>query len=161
MVEDREFIDVAAKGLKIEKRPFKELAERFGMTELEAAETIGRLVEEGKVRRFAASVRHQPAGYVHNAMVIAKAEEGRVDEVGRAAREFETVSHCYHRDHPDGYPDAVYIMVHGRDEDQIQETAKRVENMEAVLSIEVCHSTRELKKTSVSGVTTNLADYED
>ena len=161
MVNDREFIDVLAKGLAIEAAPFKPAADKLGLKEQEVIERIRKLIGEGKVRRFVASVRHQPMGYAHNAMVIARTDEKNLDAVGSRATEIEAVSHCYHRAHPDGAPFCVYIMVHGRDEDTVARALEKIEKLPGVKSLEVCPSAGELKKTSVSGVSTELGDNDD
>jgi DNA-binding Lrp family transcriptional regulator len=152
MVSDREFIDLAAKGLKIEPEPLKPLAEKLGLTQAEVIATIRRLIEEGKVRRFAASVRHQPIGFSVNAMVIAHTDEAHIDEVGDAGSRIEAVSHCYHRAHPNGDPWCVYIMVHGQGREAVDNAVARIRRIPGVKEIEVCLSRGELKKTSLSGV---------
>ncbi len=156
-MDDRKFIDIAAKGLRIEASPFQALAEKAGMSEAEVIERIGRLVREGKVRRFAASVRHQPMGYSENAMVIARTDEDNIDRVGETAKAIDAVSHCYQRPHPDGDPWCVYIMVHGRGKDVLDKAVLEIKNIPGILDIEICRSVAELKKTSVSGVTTEIS----
>ncbi|MFO8058458.1 MAG: Lrp/AsnC family transcriptional regulator [bacterium] len=155
-MDDRKFIDVAAKGLAVEPSPFQALAEKLGISESEVIEKIGRLKEEGKVRRFAASVRHQPMGYSENAMVIARTDEDNLDRVGQSATTIDAVSHCYQRPHPDGDPWCVYIMIHGRGKDELERSVEQITKLPGIRGIEVCSSTAELKKSSVSGVTTEL-----
>lgn len=157
-MDDRDFIDVAAKGLAVEAAPFRSLADKLGMSEAEVIERIGRLIKEGKVRRFAASVRHQPMGYSQNAMVIARTDEDNISAVGRAASSIDSVSHCYQRQHPDGDPWCVYIMVHGRGADALEQAVERIKEIPAIRGIEVCSSIAELKKTSVSGVSTDMGE---
>ncbi len=161
MVDDREFIDLAAKGLKIEAEPFKPLAERLGLSVDEVLARLGRLIEEGKVRRFAASVRHQPMGYSYNSMIVARTDEQHLEEVGARARGIEGVSHCYHRGHPDGDPWCVYVMVHGRRAEDIENAARQVGAVAGVINVEVLASRGELKKTSLSGVSTDLEKYRE
>jgi DNA-binding Lrp family transcriptional regulator len=156
MITDREFIDVAAKGLEIEKEPLKPLADKLGMTVDEVIERLERLIDEGKVRRFAASVRHQPMGYTYNAMVIVRTDEVHLEAVGTAASGIEAVSHCYQRAHPNGDPYCVYVMMHGRQEETVDKALAEIKKIEGVKGIEICQSVAELKKTSVSGVTTKL-----
>jgi len=156
LVSDREFIDTAAKGLKIEPEPFQSLAEQLGLSVEEVLERLRRLIAQGKVRRFAASVRHQPMGYSHNAMVIARTDEQSLDDVGLAASRISAVSHCYQRSHPDGDPWCVYIMVHGQDQETVINAVVEIKKIPGVRSLEVCRSLDELKKTSLSGVSTDL-----
>ncbi len=156
MVSDREFIDAAGKGLKLEARPFKPLAEALGLSEQEVLERMAALIEQGRVRRFAASVRHQPMGFSANAMVIARVEPEAVDRVGEKGSELEAVSHCYHRSHPDGDPWCLYLMVHGQDEALVQQTVARIQEISGVREVSICRSVAELKKTSLSGVSTEI-----
>jgi len=160
MVTDREFMDEAAKGLKIEEMPFKPLAEKLGMTEAEVIERIARLIDEGKVRRFAASVRHQPIGYSYNAMVMSRVEPEKMDDVGMTASGLDPVSHCYQRAHPDGDPNTIYIMVHGTEKETVDGAVRTIKELAGVRSVEVCASAGELKKTSLSGVTTDLDNLD-
>ena len=160
MISDREFIDAAAKGLPLAAEPFSDLARRLGMTEAEVIARIERLIAEKKVRRFAASVRHQPMGFAFNAMLIARADAERLDRVGEAAARIEAVSHCYSRPHPDGDPHCVYIMVHGREQATVDAAVERVRALPGIERLEVCRSLGELKKTSLSGVSSSLEEVE-
>jgi DNA-binding Lrp family transcriptional regulator len=160
MISDREFIDVAAKGLEIESEPLAPLAKKLGMTVKQTIERLERFIEEGKVRRFAASVRHQPMGYSVNAMVVARTDEENLENVGKTVQSIDAVSHCYHRSHPDGDPWCVYIMMHGRSKGPVDKALERIEQIPGVRGIEILESIKELKKTSLSGVTTSLKDGE-
>lgn len=160
-ISDRDFIDLAAKGLRIEAEPLRPLADSLGIGIEDAITTLRRLIEEKKVRRFAASVRHQPMGYAFNAMVIARVEEDLIEKVGGEARAIDSVSHCYQREHPDGDPWCVYIMIHGQEHETVKRAIQRIRELPGVRGLEICRSLGELKKTSLSGVTTNLDDYDD
>ena len=157
MISDREFIDAAAKGLEFEARPFKPLAESLEMTEQEVLDRLKDLIAQGKVRRFAASVRHQPMGFSVNAMVMVRTDMEAIDQVGQAGSELAAVSHCYQRAHPDGDPCCLYMMVHGQDDDPVQETVEAIRDIPGVRQVEVCRSVAELKKTSLSGVSTEVS----
>ncbi len=156
MVSDREFIDAAGKGLELKARPFKSLAEALGMSEQEVLEHMAALIEQGRVRRFAASVRHQPMGFSANAMVIARVEPEAIDRVGEQGSKLKAVSHCYHRSHPDGDPWCIYLMVHGQDETLVEQTVGLIQDLPGVREVSVCRSVAELKKTSLSGVSTEI-----
>ena len=156
MLTDREFIDRAATGLEIEAEPFARLAADLGLSQEGVIARLKRLIEEGKVKRFAASVRHKPMGYAHNTMLLARVEAGRLDELGEAASAFSEISHCYHRHHPDGDPDCLYIMIHTREQERMDEIIGTISAMQGVRGVEVCTSLVELKKTSLSGVSSSL-----
>jgi|WetSurMetagenome_2_1015567.scaffolds.fasta_scaffold1069833_1 siroheme decarboxylase len=154
-MNDREFIDAAAKGLKIEAEPFKPLAERLKVPQAEVIAFLKRLIEEGKVRRFAASVRHQPIGYVDNAMVIARVAPEQLEAAGEAASRLPAASHCYQRQHPDGDPHCLYIMVHAHDSAALDLALSELRALPGLRALEILRSRAELKKISLSGVTTS------
>jgi len=156
MVSDRELIDAAAKGLKIEAEPFKPLSEQFGISEEEVIDRISRLLDQGKIRRFAASVRHQHMGFKYNSMILARTDEANLDKVGETVSALKAVSHCYQRSHPDGDPWCVYIMAHSQEAENMDLIVEKVRNTPGIRSIEVCKSLVELKKTSVTNLITKL-----
>ena len=157
MIDDRKFINAAAKGLPLEAEPFAVLAQLLGITEDEVIATLKRLIAEKKVRRFAASVRHQHIGYAHNAMLIARVpDQAAIVAVGEAAAQIPEVSHCYERPHPDGWPYCVYIMIHGRERATVDAAVARVRALPGIEKLEVLRSMGELKKTSLSGVSSTF-----
>jgi DNA-binding Lrp family transcriptional regulator len=156
MVTDKEFINVAAAGLEIEAEPFSRLAERFGLTQAEVISRLQRLIDEGKVKRFAASVRHKPMGYDFNTMLLVRGEPGNLDRIGAAVSRFTEVSHCYHRHHPDGDPHCIYIMIHTREKSRMDEIIGTIAELHGVRGVEVCTSLVELKKTSLSRVSSSV-----
>ena len=156
MTTDRDIIDIAAKGMDITAEPFKSLAKRFDLSQEELIGRFKKMIRQGRIRRFAASVRHQPMGYHYNAMVLARTDEKNLDSVGNSVSEFKAVSHCYQRNHPDGDPWCIYIMVHGKDSENLNRVIEQIRSLQGVNSLEVCNSLIELKKTSLSGITTDL-----
>ena len=156
MISDREFIDAAAKGVPVCAEPFNFLAAKLALPEAEVIARLRDLIAAGKVRRFAASVRHQPLGYAFNVMALARSDQDHVEPVGKAGALLPAVSHCYQRPHPDGDPFCVYLMIHGREEETIAKTIAEIKALPGVRGIEVCPSIRELKKTSLSGVSSEL-----
>ncbi|MEW5994114.1 MAG: Lrp/AsnC family transcriptional regulator [Candidatus Zixiibacteriota bacterium] len=157
---ERNLIDTAAKGLTIEAAPFKPLAEHFGVSEEEILESLRRMIREGKVKRFAASVRHQPLGYHFNAMILARTDEKNLERVGFAVSKFPAVSHCYQRSHPDGDPWCIYIMIHGREKEKVERIVEEIRRVRGIIGMEVCTSLLELKKTSLSGISSHLEKPE-
>jgi DNA-binding Lrp family transcriptional regulator len=107
--------------------------------------------QDGRIRRFGASVKHQKAGFTHNAMVAWKTDSSLADAAGRAAAGHPRVSHCYFRPSPaPDWPYTLFTMIHGRSEEECRET---VEQIRAATSLEehvVLASEKELKKISMA-----------
>jgi hypothetical protein len=55
----------------------------------------------------------------------------------------------------------VYIMVHGREEETVTRATEAVRAIPGIRALEVCRSLGELKKTSVSGVSSRFHDEDD
>ena len=157
-IDDRRFIDLAGQGFAIEAEPFKPLADRLGISQQAVIDRLRGFIGDGRIRRFAASVRHQPMGFGYNAMVLVRTDKAHLASVGEAAAGLAAVSHCYQRNHPDGDPWCVYIMVHARDLTTLEGWIEKLRAVPGIRSLEICKSLVELKKTSVSRVTTTNLD---
>jgi DNA-binding Lrp family transcriptional regulator len=131
--------------------PFADIAREAGCGEGFVLAFLESLKAEGAIRRFGASVKHQKAGYAHNAMVAWIVDEAHVDAAGEAAAAHGSVSHCYYRPSPAAdWPYTFYTMLHGRTAGEcaaaIDELARSADLGEhAVLT-----SIRELKKISMT-----------
>ena len=135
--------------IAISEQPYREIAERLGVSQETLLETLQTLCRRGVIRRFGATLKHQKSGYAANAMVAWKIDESRVGEVGSKLAGFRQVSHCYRRNPTDQWPYNLYTMVHGRDEVACRETARRMSEAIDVDDYTLLFSRRELKKTSM------------
>ena len=148
---ERRILAIVQNDLPDTLTPFADIAESAGpgVTEEMVISLLSRLKEEGVIRRFGASIKHQRAGWSANAMVgwIVKGRD--VEELGRKAAGDPNVSHCYYRPSAVAdWPYELYTMVHGRSE---AECADVVSRLEALLSLDdhmILKSVRELKKIS-------------
>ena len=148
---ERRILAIVQKDLPDTLTPFADIAKAAGpgVTEDMVIDLLSRLKEEGVIRRFGASIKHQRAGWSANAMVgwIVKGRD--VEELGRKAAGDPNVSHCYYRPSAVAdWPYELYTMVHGRSE---AECADVVSRLEALLSLDdhmILKSVRELKKIS-------------
>ena len=65
--------------------PYADIAREVGTSEEAVLELLRSLKEEGVIRRFGASIKHQRTGWNVNAMVAWIVERERVEEVGTKA----------------------------------------------------------------------------
>ena len=120
---DKRIIASIQGDIPITERPYLEIAENLGISEELLLKSLKNLCDEGVIRRFGATLRHQKSGYTANAMVAWRVDEERVDEVGEKMASFGPVSHCYRRNPKDDWPYNLYTMVHANDEDSCREIA--------------------------------------
>ncbi len=146
---DKKVISLIQGDLPVDKRPFLILAEKLGIIEEEFLERVNRLKNQGVLRRFGATLRHQKAGYGSNAMVAWFVPDDRVEEVGNALALYREVSHCYQRNPQGDWQYNLFSMVHGSTRQQCREIAEKMSESVNVKDYTLLFSEKEFKKTSM------------
>lgn len=129
--------------------PYADMAAQVGVTEEVVLALLRELKENGAIRRFGATLKHQKAGYTHNVMVAWKVDEDAIVEAGEKAATSDYVSHCYHRAPRGDWPYSLFTMVHGTSPEHC---AKVIDELSSLLGMDdyaLLTSKRELKKTSM------------
>lgn len=129
--------------------PFAAIAAECGAKEEDVLALLTRLKEDGAIRRFGASLRHQRAGWQANAMCAWRASPEEAEVCGPLAAAHANVSHVYYRPSAVAdWPYAFYTMVHGRSR---QECLDVIETLAKTLPLSdylILPTLRELKKVS-------------
>lgn len=131
------------------ERPFKTIADEVGVTEDEVLDLIRDLKARRIIRRFGATLRHQKAGYGHNAMVAWRVPDERTEEVGEVFTARPEISHCYVRRTYPEWTYNVYTMIHGERPGQTDEVVAELEEAVGIDDHCTLKSLKELKKTSM------------
>ncbi len=147
---DKKIIQLIQSDLPLDPRPFAVLAERIGIAEKELIERLNSLKEQGVMRRFGATLRHQEAGFSANAMVAWTVPEERIREVGEIMAGFREVTHCYQRRPQKDLKYSLYTMVHAEDRDTCYRIAERLSRRAGVRDYALLFSEKEFKKTSMA-----------
>lgn len=147
--DDIKAVRALQKDLPIVDRPFSELAAGVGMSEDELLSRAARLLETRAMRRYAAVLRHQHAGYRSNAMVCWRAEAQEIERVGDIFASHPSVSHCYERAVCPDWPYPLYTMVHSRDDDELKRTIAELAESSGLSDFRVLRSVKEYKKSRV------------
>jgi len=131
--------------------PYAEIARQAGLTEAEALELLQRLKDQGVIRRFGATLRHQQAGYGDNAMVAWYVEQDLdLDQVGALMASRPEISHCYQRRNCYEWPFNLYTMVHARSRQECLDLVEELSKVSRVPQYAILFSRIELKKTSMA-----------
>jgi len=147
--QDRIVLRRVQEDLPDEQEPYAAVARESGLTEGQVLDLLRRLREQGAIRRFGATLRHQKAGYAANAMVAWRIPEDLVDEKGALAAGHTRVSHCYHRPAPPQFPYNLYTMVHGQSPEDCRAAIEELRLLLGLDDFQILASLRELKKTSM------------
>ena len=146
---EKKILRIVQKDLPDSLTPYADIAAQVGCSEEEVLSLLRTLKEEGVIRRFGASIKHQKAGWAHNAMVAWVTGESDVEELGKKAAQNSNVSHCYYR--PSSAPDwpyELYTMVHGRSSSEVDEVISGLKKELGLKEYSVLASKREFKKIS-------------
>ncbi len=136
--------------MPISARPYRELAERIGLTETAFLEVLEGLRARNIIRRFGATLRHQKSGYAANAMGAWQVPETRIVAVGERMAACRQISHCYRRNPNADWPYNLYTMIHAESPEACWEIAREMSRDTGVEVYTLLFSLRELKKTSMT-----------
>ncbi len=131
--------------LPLEERAFDILAER---AEVDAARLLefARRHLGGAVRRYVGTLRHRKLGVRENGMVVWRVAADAVMAVGQQLAGAPEVSHCYARNAIEGFPYALYSMVHGPSRESCHAVARALAQKTGEEDYAVLFSEREFKK---------------
>ena len=146
---ERAFVREMQKQIEYVPEPFAPVAERVGVTQPELFAAAERLKERKMLRRFAAILRHQKAGYRSNAMGVWAVPPEEADRCGDIMSEFRNISHCYLRPTYPDWPYNLFSMIHGRSKADCEAIAREVQKKTGIERYAMLYSTREFKKTRV------------
>ena len=146
---DKKVISLIQGDLPLEPRPFALLAREMGISEDQFVDRVRRLKEQGIIRRFGATLRHQEAGYNSNAMVAWKVPHERVDEAGQILAKFQEVTHCYQRRPAGEWQYNLYTMIHGSTREECYRMVTEMSRAAGIPDYLLLFSEKEFKKTSM------------
>ena len=135
--------------LEVTPRPFLEVAEQLGIPEEELLAAIRSLMEQGYIRRFGATLRHQQSGYAANVLVVWRVPESDLTAIGKKLAAYREVSHCYARPPAPSWPYNLYTMIHGKAPEDCVRTAARMAAEIGMADYQMLFSETELKKTTM------------
>ncbi len=135
--------------IPLTERPFKDLAEKVGISESEVIEIGRRYKESGVIRRFGATLRHRQAGFSANGMGVWIVPEEERERVGTIMATFKEVTHCYERPSFEEWPYNLFTMIHGQSKEDCFAVAARISEATGIKDYHMLFSSREFKKTSM------------
>lgn len=147
---EKRILALAGADLPDSPTPFADIAAQAGATEAEVIALLSGLKEGGVIRRFGATLRHQKAGYGHNAMVAWRVDDHESAlRVGAKMAERQEISHCYIRRTYPQWKYNLYTMIHGKNPGDTARVVEELMRETGVTDNQTLASLRELKKTSM------------
>jgi len=136
-------------GIPVTKTPYEDIANELDMSEEEVIDRLKTLLENGKIRRLAASIAHRKIGINSNAMTAWKVHGEKVDECGKIMAGFEEVTHCYERPTFPNWEYNVFTMIHGYTDEECENVIERIKQKTGLNDYVIMYSEKEFKKVGV------------
>ncbi len=147
--EDLDYVRVLQQDLPLEPAPFQGWADSLGIRQRRMFARAREFVASGVMRRFAAVLRHQKAGFLANAMICWRIPEEQLPDLGYRLASYPQVSHCFQRRVYPDWPYNIFCMVHAPSRSQCEEIARRMSQEIGVDDYIILYSTKEYKKERV------------
>ena len=149
MKTDHEILRVIQDGVPVTREPFKEAADKLGMTQEELVERVKAMNENGLIRRFSANINQRKLGITANAVVVWNIPEEKMEAAVPVFLERGEISHIYERRvYPGRWEYNLYTVVHDYDRESVERFAKKIADEIGVDDYQVLFSKRRFKGTS-------------
>lgn len=158
---EQKILSIIQHGLPKSQNPFKDMAEKIGIETEQLLDVLKDWKQQGKIRRIGAIVNHFKVGLSGAAMVVWQVEPEHTEELGKVLAEFEEVSHAYERRTDENWPYNLYTMVHGKSDQDVQQTVQRMSKTCGISNYRILFTEKELKKvppTYITQIDTNSAE---
>ncbi len=147
-----EFVRAMQRDLDLVPEPFVSVAGKLGLPFDQVAAMHARFLTNGRMRRFAAVLHHRKAGFGANAMGVwaGPADDPEaLQRLGETMAGFRAVSHCYQRPSYPEWPYNLFTMVHGKNEEECEQTLAAIAQATGISDRHALYSTKEFKKVRV------------
>jgi len=158
------FVRAMQRDLSLVPAPFVALAEDLGMTFEDAVAMHDDFIRTGRMRRFAAVLHHRKAGFGANAMGVWAGpadDPATLQRLGETMAGFRAVSHCYQRPSYPDWPYNLFTMVHGKSEQECEQTLAAIAEATGISDRHALYSTKEFKKVRVRYFTDEETRWEE
>jgi DNA-binding Lrp family transcriptional regulator len=158
-----EFVRIMQRDLTITPEPFVAVAAELGIPFDDAAAIHRQFLTTGRMRRFAAVLHHRKAGFGANAMGVwagPQDDPQGLQKLGETMAGFSAVSHCYQRPSYPEWPYNLFTMVHGKSEQDCEQTLTAIAEATGITDRHALYSTKEFKKVRVRYFTDEEMNWE-
>ena len=147
--QDKEIIKALQEDFPLCEEPYKILAERVGISEEKFLQRVRELVEEKKIRRMGAVLRHREVGFNANALCAWHVPPDKLDDVAHVMSSHASVSHCYDRTPAPNWNYNLYTMVHAKNRDECEKFIGELSALTGITDFKILYTKKEWKKTGM------------
>lgn len=140
------------RNFRVEVRPFRKIAQKYGMGEGELISLIRELIELRIIRGFYAVLKERKIGFIENAMNMVEPEKkAKTAKIAlKLLERIPEITHLVERGTDGRWRYPIYFMVHASSKEPIEEIRGRALKIQGVNSIKTLYSLKDLKEGSYS-----------
>ncbi|MBD3879887.1 MAG: Lrp/AsnC family transcriptional regulator [Quinella sp. 1Q5] len=146
---DKDIIKALQEDFPLCEEPYKVLAQRVGISEEEFLKRVRELVEEKKIRKMGAVLRHREVGFNANALCAWQVPLDKLDDIAKVMSSHAAVSHCYDRTPAPNWNYNLYTMIHAKTRDECEQIINELSTITGVTDYKILYTKREWKKTGM------------
>ena len=146
---DKEIVKALQDEFPLCEEPYKILAQRVGISEEDFLRRVKELIDEKKIRKLGAVLRHREVGFNANALCAWQVPPDKLDDIAQVMSLHEAVSHCYDRTPAPNWNYNLYTMIHAKTRDECEQIIKELSDLTGVNDYKVLYTKREWKKTGM------------
>lgn len=94
--KDKKILNTIQFGFPLETKPFQKMGDRLGISEDEVIQRLGRLHDEGAIRKIGPIINRKGLGGT-STLIAVKVPDEKIDEVAEYINAYHEVSHNYLR----------------------------------------------------------------
>ena len=140
---DEEIIKALQEDFPLCEEPYKVLAARAGVTEEEFLKRVQEFIEEKKIRKMGAVLRHREVGFKFNALCAWEVPPENLDAVAEIMSSHPAVSPAPNWNYN------LYTMIHAKTREECDSIILELSQIAGVENYQVLYSKKEWKKTSM------------
>jgi DNA-binding Lrp family transcriptional regulator len=137
---DRKILNILQRDFPVEAEPFRRIGERVGLSEAEILKRIGKLKDQGIIRRIGAVFDTKKLGYV-STLCAAEVPAENIDNFVDVVNSYKGVTHNYRRNHR---YNIWFTLIAGSD-DEIGKILKEIEATTGIFDILDMRATKKFK----------------
>ncbi len=118
---DKKILTELQDNLPVVRKPYKEVADRIGITEDGFFERVKRLIEGGIIRKFGLRIDSKKVGF-KSTLIAMKAAPEKLEETAAKLSKYDFVTHNYARDHEYN----LWFTVIEKDENALREAIEKI-----------------------------------
>lgn len=146
---DKKIVQAMQDEFPLVEEPYREIAERIGITEEKLIDRLTRYKRAGQIRKMGAVLRHREVGFSSNVLCVWIVPENRMEEVATLMAANPSISHCYDRNTLPDWPYNVYTMIHAHSREECDQIAQKIALQNNLPKPAMLYSVKEWKKTSM------------